>query len=241
MRKVFLYGHLADQFGPEFNLEVETAGEAIRALCTNFKDFAPALKEGSYELVRGEIDEETGQWLALEEINSFRLGKADFHIVPHIAGSKSSSSRSGGSLKIILGVALIGSALFLGPLVGIGWLSGAMAGNLAMVGAALTVAGVARLLTPAAQNPYQQSGFSLSGPTNVYDQGNPVPLVYGRCMCGSQLVSAAIDIEPIPVNWDPTNGNTVIDTVDPQTGQGIIIGPSWVYTSPSGNTFNPNA
>jgi len=237
-RKIYLHGRLSEKFGKVFELEVQTAGEAVRAMCANFPEFTAELKEGSYELVRGHINEKTGHWLELDQVNSFRLGKADFHIVPHIAGSK--NNRAAGSTKIILGVALLGAALFLGPVVGIGWLSAGMAGNLAMVGLALTVAGVARLLTPAQQNPYQQASFSLSGPTNVYDQGNPVPLVYGRCMCGSQLISAAIDVEPIPVNWDPTQGNTLIDTVDPETGQGIFYGPAGDYTQPAGNTIQPS-
>ena len=239
MRRIHLYGHLAEQFGSMFELEVATAGEAIRALCVNFPKFAEALKIGSYELIRGEIDVMTWLWLELKEVNSFKLGVADFHILPSIGGSKNQyqgNSTSGGAVKLIIGVALLGSALFLGPLVGIGWMSGAMAGNVAMVGLALTVAGIARLLTPAKQDPNQQSSFSLTGPTNVYDQGNPVPVVYGLVMCGSQLISAAIDIEPIPVNWDPTNGYTHIGSYDPQTGHGVITGNPALYTQPAGNT-----
>ena len=240
MRKVCLHGHLGDLFGAEYDLEVATAGEAIRALNANFPGFVAALKEGSYELVRGSMDIRTGQWLELEDVNEFNLGKtAEFHIVPHVAGSKN----AGGAIKIVLGVALVGAALFLSggtlavPLASSGLLSGVTFGNIAMIGLGLALAGVSSMLTHKDKtNPNQQASFTLSGPTNVYDQGNPVPLVYGEVITGSHLISGAIDIERIPVNWDPTHGNTNIGTTDPESGGGVVTGNPSSYTHPSGAT-----
>ena len=171
-------------------------------------------------------------------VNSFNLGNIDFHIIPSIRGSKG----AGGVIKIVLGVALIGAALFFSggtlaaPLMSTGLLSGFTYGNIAMVGLALGLAGVAALLTPKVQNANQQSSFTLSGPTNAYDQGNPVPLVYGEVITGSHLISGSMDIERIPVNWDPTYGNTQIGTANPETGEGIVTGTVASYTQPSGAT-----
>ena len=239
LRKIHLHGRLADKFGPEFKFDVATAGEAIRALACNFKEFTGELRDGSFEIVRGDYTGDNPKWLEEGEINEFKLGHADLHIVPHIEGSK--NARAGGSLKIIIGVALIGvaiaGALFTGGL-SLGSIAGTgiTYGNVAMVGAALILAGVARLLTPTQQNPNEQSSFLLNGPGNSYAQGNPVPLVYGEVIVGSQLISGSLDIEPIPVNWDPTAGNTIIETYDPVTGQGIITGNPTEYTQPSGAT-----
>jgi len=237
LRKVYLHGRLAEVFGSEFRFDVETAGEAIRALNANFRRFAEELREGAYRVVRG--DPETGVDIDEKDLNSFRLGAADLHIVPYILGSK--NSHAGGTLKIILGVALIGTALFfsggtLSAPIGSGLFGSFTYGNVAMVGVALALAGVATLLAPKRQDPYQQSSFILNGPSNSYAQGNPVPLIYGEVITGSQIISGALDIENIPVNWDPTNGNTNIDTYDPETGQGVVSGNPTEYTQPSGNT-----
>lgn len=238
LRNIWLHGRLGDKFGDVFRLNVATAGEAIRALHANLTGFLEELREGSFEIVRGDPNDD-GMYLDEGELNDFKLGQADLHIVPHIAGSKNSTA--GGALKTILGVALIGTALFMSggalaaPL-GAGLMGAFSYGNVAMVGLALTLAGVATLLAPKQQNPNEQASFTLAGPDNSYAQGNPVPLIYGEVICGSQLISGALDIENIPVNWNPTDGNTNIDTYDPETGQGIVTGSPSEYTQPSGNT-----
>lgn len=237
MRTVHLHGKLGEKYGSSFRLEIETAGEAVRALAANFKDFTETVREGSYEIVRGDYNSEEAMWLDEGDINEFRLGKADLHIVPHLAGSKS-SGQSGGTLKIVLGVALIGVALFasgglLGAALPIGigtW------GNVAMVGAALALAGVSRLMTQHQQNANQQSSFLLTGPGNSYAQGNPVPLIYGEVITGAELISGSIDVEWLPLNWDPTLGDLYNGTYNPETGQGVIAGLPYTYTQPSGNT-----
>lgn len=235
LRTIHLHGALGEEFGSAHRFAVETAAEAVRALVCNFPDFAVAVKEGAYEIVRGDYAPETGMWLDEADLNAFRLGRADLHIVPVIEGSK--NQQAGGALKVILGVALIGGALLMSggalatPLIG-----AFNYGNVAMIGAALTLAGIATMLSPKQQNPYEQNSFTLQGPGNSYAQGNPVPLVYGEVITGSQLISGALDIEDIPVNWDPTKGNTNIGTFDPETGQGVVSGNPSSYTSPSGNT-----
>ena len=240
LRNIYLHGHLGEAFGPEHRFAVETAAEALRAFNANFPDFYSVLKEGAYEIVRGDYDETDGMWLDEGHLDALRLGAADLHIVPVIEGAK--NAQAGGTLKVILGVALVaGAAALTGGfgLLGSGVLTGfgsTLAGNAAMIGVALAVAGVASILSPKQQNPYEQNSFILSGPGNSYAQGNPVPLIYGEVICGSQLISGALDIEDIPVNWDPTNGNTSIDTYDPETGQGVISGNPSSYTQPSGNT-----
>jgi len=232
LRNIYLHGRLAEKFGDVFQFDVATAGEAIRALQCNFNTFADELKVGSYELIRGEIDAAKGLWLGLDDVNEFKLGNADFHIIPVIEGGK--GSHTGAILKIVIGIALVGAVLFTGGIAAIG--AGGFYGNVAMIGFGLAVAGVASLLTPKAQNPNQQNSFLVSSPGNTYDQGNPVPLVYGDCICGSQLISSGMTIEPIPVNWDPTKGNTLFGTYNPETGEGVQTGDPSTYTSPSGLT-----
>lgn len=202
MRKIILHGSLGDKYGKEFNLDVATAGEAVRALATNFPEFMKDIREGAWHVVRGKSVDK-GLSLDEDQLTSFRLGKGDLHIVPFVAGSK-----RGGLLKIILGVVLIGAAfLFTGgalatPILGgTGILGGVTGTSVALFGAAMALAGVSSLLSPEekAEDADKQNSFTMSGPGNTYDQGNPVPLVYGEVITGGVLVSGGIDIERIKV------------------------------------------
>jgi predicted phage tail protein len=194
MRNIVLHGRLKKEFGPSFRLDVETAAEAIRAIGLQVPAFIESLKEGSYQVIRGR--RHGGMHLTLEDVSDFRLGGADLHIVPMVRGSKS----GGGALKAILGVALIGASVFLSggtlaaPIMG----SGVTYGNLAMMGVALSLAGVGSLLSsPEETKSKDDDSFTLSGPGQSYEQGSPVPLIYGEVITGSVMISGGIDIEDI--------------------------------------------
>lgn len=193
MRKVYLHGHLGRSYGREFELNVATAGEAIRALSANFKGFAQSLRVGYYEVVRGK--KSTGLALDVEDINELQLGRGELHIIPVAEGAK-----RGGVLKAILGAVLIGAAVFfsggaLGAAVP-GMMGAVTWGNVAMIGLGLAIAGASQLLTPQEKTEEKKEGsYTLSGAVNVYEQGNPLPLIYGTVITGGQVISAGIDIE----------------------------------------------
>ena len=62
---------------------------------------------------------------------------------------------------------------------------------------ALAAAGVSQLLAPEEEDQKKNDSFTMSGPTNIYEQGYPIPLVYGRVITGTLLVSGSVDIEDI--------------------------------------------
>lgn len=232
MRTVHLHGHLGKEFGKSFRFNVATAGEALRALNANFPDrFMTLISEGSYYLIRG--DRKTGMGLDESHLNDFRLGKGDLHIIPAIEGS-SQRGKGGGGIKAILGVALVGIAIFMsGGLAGGGVLAGMgqvalplgglniTYGQIALFGAAMALAGAASLLSPA-EKPKDETkrddSFSFSGPINTNEQGNPVPLIYGRVMTGGQPISSGIDVEDVGV-WSAATGSGV-----PGLSQAMIDG-----------------
>ncbi len=201
MRNIVLHGSLAKKYGKSFKLNVKTAAEAIRALSANFPSFMNDIREGAWHLVRGN-DPDRGLSLDETQVANFRLGKGDLHIVPFVAGSK-----RGGLLKVILGVVLIGAAFVLtagaglGAAIGGGALGGITGTQVALFGAAIALAGVSSLLAPEekADDTEKQDSFTMSGPGNSYDQGNPVPLVYGEVITGGVLLSGGVDIERIKV------------------------------------------
>lgn len=198
MRKIVLHGHLKKRFGATFELEVATPGEAIRLLGVNLPGFIDALRIGSYEVVYGARN--SGDRLTLDLINDFKMGKGDLHLIPSVRGAKS----GGGTLKAILGVALVGAAVFFSggtlaaPLMSTGLLSGVTWGNVALIGAGLAFAGASMMLSP---NQKAEQGtdesFTLQGPGNTYAQGQAIPLIYGEVITGSVLASGGLDVERI--------------------------------------------
>lgn len=203
LRSVHLYGHLKKEFGPKFTFNVETAAEALRALNCAFPGaFVRALEQGSYKLVVG--SKKHGSSLDIDLINQLRLGTSDIHLIPVAAGAANSK----GIAKTVLGVALIGGAIFMSggtlaaplsmlssaalPGLGITW------GNIAMVGLGLTLAGASSLLAKpadAAKDSEADKSHMFNGPGNTAQQGDPIPLIYGRVLTGSVPVSFDSDIE----------------------------------------------
>lgn len=205
LRNVYLHGRMKKLFGGRFRLDVATPGEALRALHANLEGFTEALKEGSYHLIRGSRKE--GISLGLEEVE-FRLGNADFHLIPVTKGARGGK---GGALKIVLGVALVGAAIFFSggtlaaPLAGL--MSGGsltMWGNVALLGLGLAVSGIASVIS-SKEKPKQEissekkESFAFSGATNAFEQGNAVPVIVGEVITGGIPISAGIDVESIPV------------------------------------------
>ena len=205
LRTIHLYGKLKKQFGASHRFDVETAGEALRALnCAFPGSFVRSLEAGSYQLVRGA--RHTGQSLDMDLITGLRLGMADLHLIPVAVGAANSK----GVVKSVLGVALIGGAIFMSggtlaaplsmmstaviPGMGVTW------GNIAMVGLGLTLSGASTLLAKpaaAALNTDAETSHTFSGPGNTGQQGEAIPLIYGRVLTGSVPVSFDSDIEDI--------------------------------------------
>lgn len=202
LRNIHLHGALKKQFGPVFQFDIETAGEAFRALnCAFPGKFVEAIRDGSYQIIRGRrhggfpID-------SVELLTGFKLGNADLHIIPVATGS---SAKGRGTAKTIIGVAIIGAAIFFSggtlaaPLLpGLGL--GLTWGSAAALGVGTALMGVGMMKAPseapeAEALSKQSTSFSFNGPMNTNAQGGPVPLTYGQGIFGTTTVSSAIDIE----------------------------------------------
>lgn len=199
MRKIHLHGSLGEKYGSSIALNVDTAGEAIRALCANFPTFESDLRAGEWHVVRG-ADIDTG--LALDEtmIAGYRLGSGDLHIAPVIEGSKQQ-----GLIKTILGGVLIGAAFFFSggalaaPLMSSGILSGMTWGNVALMGVALAASGVSQMLSGEEDKEKKEESYLITGAQSSSDEGAPVPLVYGEVITGGVPISIGIDVRKMKV------------------------------------------
>ncbi len=176
LRNIHLHGALRREFGPLFRLDVATAGEAGRALAGVVPGFREAAIGKWFRVVRG--DRRKGLVLGRDDLD-FRLGGADLHIVPVLAGA----GGRGGIGKIIAGVFLIGAAFFFPGAIGaIGTSTGLgiTAGQVAGLGVALALTGLGQMRAPKPKATKDQSSYLFEGGANVTAEGGPVPLVYGR-------------------------------------------------------------
>jgi predicted phage tail protein len=202
LRKIKLYGPLAEFIGRRvLQADIATAAEAVRFLVANFPGVEQHMADQHYRVSTGAVD------LTLDEVH-YPAGQEEVRIVPVVVGA------GGAASKIIAGVALIAISLALpgGGLFG-GSTFGAFGGPIAAagtlttvgtvisaVGATLILGGVAQLLSPVpkvaqgvdTQNDPRKS-YSFSGIQQTSRQGVPVPVVYGKTLTGSVVISAGVD------------------------------------------------
>ncbi|OOF41804.1 phage tail protein [Rodentibacter rarus] len=188
MVKVRFYGALK-QFGTEFNLEVNNTAEIVRALTSQIPNLRQFLQQGLFKVRIGKdyLDNrylEKGMFYQLKD-------KMVVSFTPVLKGAK-----RGGLFQTILGVAIIGIAMF-APLSLIGGIAGS--NLLGYIGIGLALSGVAQMLTPIPKMPgignekekKQSTAFSNLG--NLVAQGRPMPLAYGRIRTGSLIISQGVE------------------------------------------------
>jgi len=205
MRTVKLYGELAEFTGrKEIIADIADVAESVRMLVANFAGLDRHMAEREYVVCVGDTS------IGLDEIND-PIGREEILITPVIAGA-------GNTGKIILGAVLIATAIAMpaslaatsGAFAGFGSTAGAGWATMAMfnLGASLVLGGIAGLLTPTPKTPEQtedpRESFNFSGITNTGAAGIPVPIVLGRTITGSVVVSAGIDTVQVDTGAEDT-------------------------------------
>jgi predicted phage tail protein len=192
VKKIYLHGTLGAQFGECIELAVNTPLEAIRALCLMVKDFQKEFERYDYHVVKGELQR---GWYLDENTVQMNVASDEVHFIPVIAGSGGKK----GLGQLITGIVLVGLA-FTGAGAGLAGFLGTTVGKLKLIGAVLALGGLAKMnaktpqfsmssMEPADRRP----SFVFQGATNTTEQGNVIPLVYGRIRCGSQVVAQGMD------------------------------------------------
>lgn len=185
MKTLRLYGALARLTGRRvFSIDVGSAAEAIRFLLANYPWVEKHMTGSHYQIyVSGkEIEPEA-------QIHHPVGCGEEIALVPVFCGS-------GAGGRIALGAGLIALSFGNPVLFGIGLK--AVAFN---VGVSLVLGGVAQLLTPVprantalSSDPAAGEFYAFNQVVNVTRQGVPVPLIYGEPICGSVVISAALDL-----------------------------------------------
>lgn len=184
-----LYGELGRTFGRVHKFAVDSAAEAVQALCTMIPGFEKHLTNSKdrgvgYSVFYGKLN-------LSEEALAFPSNGSDIRIAPVLMGSKKS-----GWLNIIVGAVLIIAGVFTS------WAGGTA---LISAGIGMIAGGVVQLLTPVPKGrstkdkPDNQASYSFNGPVNTQAQGNPVSALYGELIIGSAVVSAGISAQDMAI------------------------------------------
>lgn len=199
LKTVRLYGKLGAMFGRVHMLAVESAAEAVRALCVICPGFEQELFSSK--------DRGVGYVCYLDKLNlpsaeslEFPAGDAAIRIAPVYTGSK-----RGGLGQVLLGAVIVAAAVWLSPVAAAGATTflGATGGYAvaATLGASLMLSGVLGMVAPQAKGlatkdgPDNGASYNMNGATNTTAQGNCVPAAYGRVVTGSATISSGIYAE----------------------------------------------
>lgn len=219
MKTIVLHGYLKEAFGESYRFDVPTPAMAVRALTSQVKGIRDAIANGEFGVIMGKRD--TGFQLDETELQ-FKFGQCEeLHLVPVVGGA---GGKTGGIIKTIIGVALLGIATAgaaLAPAAGLLAGYGATAfsafgvavswGTIAGLGVGMAVTGITSALTPRVDVPNSgrpgsydsreqadnRPSFLFNGPVNRVEQGGCVPVVYGKVRTGSIVISAGISTEQI--------------------------------------------
>jgi len=190
MTAIHLHGELA-KFGGPFFLDVRDAAEAIRAVDSQVPGLREVMAGGSWHVIVGPLDR--GVDLGEESLSTVLDPSGEIHILPAVGGA------GNGVGQVIAGIALIAVAWW-NPL---GWTAG-MTMAVGGMGVGITTGGIVQMATKVPSSDYgsreaadKRPSFLFDGPTNTSTQGLPVPVIYGRVLVGSVVISAGISSEEV--------------------------------------------
>lgn len=197
LTEVILEGEMGKEFGREWKLLVSTPAEALRLIQANNNKFVAWIRSNRDKIAGYGIlcENENG---ITEEINNdnfiFHRKMKRITFYPVIAGAGGHTNWT----QVVEGAALIALAFF-APEIAAGLnmsvaTGAAMGSTLTAMGATLVLQGFITGLTqqPSSKN---TNSFYFDGAVNTTSQGNPVPLVYGRMLTGSQAISVSLQVD----------------------------------------------
>lgn len=211
-RDIYLHGVLAEKFGEKYQLDCATVQEAARGLGFQLNGFLHTVRQHNFQVIA--VGPEDDKYQLNEEGLMFNLGSCKaVHFVPVVAGAGGDN----GTAKIIAGVAItaiaIGAAVYTGgasmsftAALGQTTALGVSYGQIAALGISIALSGLSQALAPSPEGlggqerPEERPSFIFNRPVNTAEQGNPVPLVYGRFRVGSQVISSGISVEQLGAN-----------------------------------------
>lgn len=211
LKTIRLYGNLGKKFGRVHRYQVESFGDAVKALCAMLPGFEAELLKSKDRGV-GYLCFYGKKNLKEKDLNLAAPDGQDIRIAPMVLGSKRN-----GIGQIIVGIIIVVAAYWTGgaslsagagaggaTAAGAGGAAGFAAtfGSVAMqLGVSMMIGGVIQALSPQQKSSSTRDGpdngasYNFNGPVNTTAQGNCIPVGYGRMIVGSAVISAGIYTE----------------------------------------------
>lgn len=196
-----LYGILEEVAQRTTSVHAATFDEAMRALLANFPKLRKTLSNLRVSVLVN------GQMIQFEDaLRPFNADRID--IMPVVGGN-------GPAVMILAGAALTaGAATIAGLFTGTFLASVITSASIAQFGISMILGGITQLLfKPPKPNigsrADDKASYNFNGPVNVSQQGNIVPVGYGRLRVGSMVVSVNVQ------TWDIPTGNEDTSTPPP--------------------------
>lgn len=182
MTVIKLSGSLAKKFGRTHRRQLDSGEtwEVFKALRATLQGFEDEIRRLDGLGLRFAIFRNRKN-IGMDEM-SLR-GTQEVRIVPVVHGSK-----RGGILQTIIGIALMVSAIWLGP-------------SAFYAGLSMTLGGVMQMLSPQAPglsqsgSPENLPSYAFGSAKNTTASGNPVPICIGKRRWGGAIISASIYAE----------------------------------------------
>lgn len=200
MTEVYLHGILAKKYGSKHRIAISQPKDLLGAMEANNDDFLMDLKD-LYKKNMHYTYVVNGEWIKNGQYNKEKIKRLDF--VPMILGS--------------------------GP---IGWAIG-ISLTLAIASAVYTYVQAGKVEYPkipgaeGVSSAFSKS-LAFSNRENVIEQGNPVPLVYGRLRIGSFVIQSSIKSFPLSLsltdeflNTSTKKGSNQVATIDSSNSEAI--------------------
>lgn len=183
---VKLNGAIGKRFGRVWKVCAESVTEALQIIEANKPGVNAWMRSNASKFDRYhiKITRADGNQVELSD-DSYRMVQGEMKeivITPVLSGA-------GAVGRILVGAVLMVSAFWLGPLA-------------FSAGASLALGGIVELLSPtpklgSGNQRSDNTSYYFDGPVNTSQQGVPVPLIYGRILAGSQVISAKITVDQL--------------------------------------------
>lgn len=214
MVEIRLHGPLAKAFGRRWELSIKSPAEAIQAIEANQPGIRKLImdlaRRGMVFRVRSKVHDYSN-----DDVSMFLGTTRRIDIIPIVRGASA-------GVRFVVGAVLVAIGTVAGPLAPVFYSSGF----------GLMFGAVTEWLTYTPkrgdESTEKERSWTLSGPTNTADQGNPVPVIYGEVLTGGYPISAAISAGEVNVGG----------TLDPELT--LVGAPDAISLVPFGvNGLNP--
>lgn len=184
IRKVILHGSLAEQFGNDpIELDVNSPQSLISGLSCVVNGFEKAFRKCSnFQLVQVDRDKKTVTYVTPQTWEFDLTSTDEIHLVPTAEGAGFEVAVAWGFAAGTFGYYAVGIAVNLAITMAVSAISSKLSPMPDSSGSTHT---------PAAERP----SFVFNQVLNVTSPGHPVPLVYGRCLTGSVVISVGLQTE----------------------------------------------